>query len=422
MRTSTTNWARNLVYAAARVHAPASVEELQYLVASTEHIRALGTGHSFSTIADTCDDLVSLAELPRVVRIDEASSTVTVNSAIRYGELAAALQARGYALRNLASLPHISVAGACATGTHGSGNTNGSLPTAIRGLQLVGADGNLVELAPDRDPDRFHATAVGLGALGIITMLTLEIVPTYGISQVVYDDLPYRDITGHVEEVLGSAYSVSLFTDFRASRFTQVWLKRRVDPDGAPSLPLRFMGAPLADGPRHPVPGMDSVYATQQGGMPGPWHERLPHFRLDFVPSSGDELQTEYLIPRSLAGSALEALDGIREQIAPVLQICELRSVAADQLWLSPSYQRETLGIHLTWVKDTAAVAPVLLAIERQLEPYQARPHWGKLFAMPPDRLAELYERLPDFRAMRARLDPDGKFGNRFVDHHLTGA
>jgi xylitol oxidase len=415
-----TNWAGNLAYAAARIHRPDSVEELQRLVAGSARIRALGSGHSFSPVADTTGDLVSLAELPRVLRIDDATSTVTVGAAIRYGDLAQALHARGYALRNLASLPHISVAGACATATHGSGNANGNLTTAVRSMQLVEADGGIVEIGPVRDPDRFAATAVGLGALGIVTTLTLEIVPTYDVRQYVYEDLPYRAFLDHADEILGGAYSVSLFTDFRESRFTQVWRKHRVgDGDDAPS---SLIGVPLADGPRHPVPGEDPAHCTEQGGVAGPWHERLPHFRLESVPSSGRELQSEYLIPRGLAGSALEALDAVRSQVAPVLQICELRTVAADRLWLSLCYGRDTVGFHFTWVDDLQAVAPALAAVERQLEPYDTRPHWGKLFTMAPDRVARLYARLPDFRAMCARHDPDGKFGNQFVDHYLSGS
>jgi alditol oxidase len=414
MPATMTNWAGNLAYAAARIHSPSSVEELQQLVAASERIRALGSGHSFSPVADTTGDLVSLLELPRVLRIDEASSTVTVAAAIRYGDLAQALHARGYALRNLASLRHISVAGGCATGTHGSGDANGNLTTAVRSMQLVGADGDIVEIGPVSDPDRFAATAVGLGALGVVTALTLEIVPTYDVRQFVYEDLPYRVFRGHAEEILGGAYSVSLFTDCRESRFTQVWRKHRVgDGDGVRS---SLMGAALADGPRHPVPGNDPVHCTEQGGVPGPWHERLPHFRPEFVPSSGRELQSEFLIPRGLAGSALDALDGIRSQIAPALQVGELRSVAADQLWLSPSYRRDTVGFHFTWIDSSRAVAPAIAAVERQLAPYDARPHWGKLFTMAPDRVARQYDRLPDVRAMRARHDPGRKFGNHFVE------
>jgi alditol oxidase len=420
MPATVTNWAGNLAYAAARIHSPSSVEELQQLVAGSERIRALGSGHSFSPVADTTGDLVSLTELPRVLRIDDANSTVTVGAAIRYGDLAQALHARGYALRNLASLPHISVAGACATATHGSGDANGNLTTAVRSMHLVGADGGIVELGPESDPDRFAATAVGLGALGIVTTLTLEVVPTYDVRQFVYEDLPYRMFRGHADEILGGAYSVSLFTDCRESRFTQVWRKHRVgDGDDMPS---SLMGAALADGPRHPVPGEDPVHCTVQGGVPGPWHERLPHFRPEFVPSSGRELQSECLVPLRLAGPALEALDGIRSQIAPVLQVCELRSVAADQLWLSPSYRRDTVGFHFTWIDDVGAVTPAIAAVEQRLEPYDARPHWGKLFTMAPDQVARQYDRLPDFRAMRARHDPGRKFGNHFVESAVGGA
>jgi xylitol oxidase len=421
MLATMTNWAGNLAFGAAQVHRPSSVEELQQLVAGSDHIRALGSGHSFSAVADTSADLVSLADLPELIRLDESSSTVTVGGAVRYGDLARALQRRGYALRNLASLPHISIAGACATATHGSGTQIGNLATAVRSMQLVDADGGIVEIDPEHDPDRFAATAVGLGTLGIVTALTLEIVPTYDVRQFVYEGLRYREFRGHADEILGGAYSVSLFTDLRDSRFTQVWRKHRVAERGDLDAPPSLCGAPLAAGPRHPVPGMDPVHCTEQGGVLGPWHERLPHFRLDFVPSSGQELQSEYLIPRGLAGSALEAIDGIRSQIAPVLQVCELRTVAADQLWLSPSYHRDTLGVHFTWIDDPQAVMPAIAAIERELEPYDARPHWGKLFTMSPAHLAASYPRLPDFRAMRARHDPSGKFANHFVDHHLSG-
>jgi xylitol oxidase len=146
--------------------------------------------------------------------------------------------------------------------------------------------------------------------------------------------------------------------------------------------------------------------ATEQGGVPGPWHARLPHFRAEFTPSAGAELQSEYLLPRSHAVAALQAVRELRDEITAVLQICELRTVAADELWLSPSYRRPTVGVHFTWVDDTAAVMPVVAAVEERLAPFEPRPHWGKVYLA-----SGRYERLADFTRLAQEFDPAGKFG-----------
>ncbi len=413
------NWAGNVTFTAQRFHRPASVGELQALVAGRERVRALGTGHSFSPIADTPGDLVSVTGLPKIIEVDSGASTVLVSAGLRYGELAGRLHEMGYALRNLASLPHIGIAGACATGTHGSGDGNGSLATAVRALEMVTAPGDVVAMSRDAGGDQFRGAVVGLGALGIVTRLTLDIGPAFDIRQYVYDDLPREQLDEHFEQVTASAYSVSLFTDWRGSPVRQVWLKRRADQDGSALARTRWLGARLADGPRHPVPGMSPDACTPQLGVPGPWHERLPHFRLDFTPSSGAELQSEYLMPRRHAIEALAALDRIRDQVAPVLQISEIRTVAADELWLSPCYQRDSVAIHFTWIKDTSAVLPVLAAIEDELSPFEARPHWGKLFRTSPQVVRARYERLPDFEQLLRRYDPAGKFRNDFIDRYF---
>jgi alditol oxidase len=410
------NWAGNVAFGARRIHRPASLAELQRLVAGSDRVRALGTGHSFSRIADTTGDLVSLAGLPAVVAVDAGRAACTVSAGIRYGELARRLNAAGYALRNLASLPHISVAGACATGTHGSGNANGGLATAVSAIEMVTAGGDVVTMSRGADGDRFCGAVVGLGALGIVTRLTLDIVPAFGIRQYVYENLPREQLDEHLVEIFASAYSVSLFTDWRGQRIGQVWLKRRAgqDPPGP-----RFYGALPADGPRHPVPGLPPANCTQQLGVPGPWHERLPHFRPGFTPSAGGELQSEYLLPRGSAVAAMRAIDGIRDRVAPILRISEIRTVAADDLWLSPSYRQDSVAIHFTWINDAAAVAPVLARVEGQLAPFGARPHWGKLFGTSPEVVRGLYERLPGFRRLRHDHDPAGKFRNELVDSYL---
>ena len=413
------NWAGNVTFGAQRFREPSSLAELQQLVARSERLRALGSGHSFNRLADTTGDLVSVAGLPRLIEIDAADASVTVGAGLRYAEVAAALHRAGRALPNLASLPHISVAGACATATHGSGDGNGNLATSVSALQMVAADGDVVTVSRDRDPAEFPGMVVGLGALGIVTRLTLDTVPGFDIRQYVYEDLPFEQVNRDFDEIMASAYSVILFTDWRAPAFRQAWLKRRADAaDGWTPRP-RWMGGRLAGGPRHPVPGMPPDYTTEQLGVPGPWHERLPHFRPDFTPSNGDELQSEYLLPRAAALDALDALRSIAGVLAPVLQINEVRTVAPDELWLSPSYRRDTVAFHFTWINDWPAVEPVLARVEEGLAPLHARPHWGKLFGTSPQTVRELYPRLDDFRRLTGRYDPAGKFRNDLLDRYV---
>ena len=425
-----TNWSGTLTFGARRVHAPTSLAELQEIVAATARIRALGTAHSFSTVADTTADLVSVAGLPATVEVDAAASTVTVSAGIRYGELARRLDGTGFALANLGSLPHIAVGGACATGTHGSGIANGNLASAVRAIELVTANGELRTLSRDADPDRFPGAVIALGALGVVVRLVLDVVPAFELRQVVYQNLPATElVSGALQDVLASAYSVSLFTRWGGPQIDQVWLKHRIGPgarfdsspvtDDAAPFPSTWRGARLASSPMHPVPGMPTVSCTEQGGVPGPWHERLPHFRLEFTPSSGEEIQTEYLLPREHAADALAALGTIREAIAAALHVSEIRTVAADDLWLSPSYRRDSVAIHFTWRKDPDAVAAVLPAIEDLLAPYEPRPHWGKVFGISPEVVRARYPRADDFRRLASELDPHGKFRNDFVDRYL---
>ncbi|MFD5573917.1 D-arabinono-1,4-lactone oxidase [Streptomyces cadmiisoli] len=403
------NWAGNITYSAKEVHRPRSLDELASIVAGSARVRVLGSGHSFNEIADPGPGgtLVSLAALPPAVEVDAAARTVRVSGGVRYAELARRVHERGLALPNMASLPHISVAGSVATGTHGSGVGNGPLAAAVREVELLTADGTAVVIG--RDEERFGGAVTSLGALGVVTALTLDLEPAFDVEQYVFTELPLAGLD--FEAVMGAAYSVSLFTDWREPGFRQVWVKRRTDR----ALP-GFPWAEPATRALHPVPGMPAGNCTEQFGVPGPWHERLPHFRAEFTPSSGAELQSEYLMPRSSAPAALAALDAIRADVAPVLQTCEVRTVAADPQWLSPSYGRDTVAVHFTWVEDTAAVLPVVRRVEEALDGFGARPHWGKVFTVPASVLRERYPRLADFRALAGELDPAGKFRNAFVD------
>jgi alditol oxidase len=406
-KTAGTNWAGNVIFQAQTVAEPSSVDELRGLVARAERVRALGTRHSFSRIADTTGLHVSLAGLPPLIEIDSAARRVRVGGGVRYTELAPRLTAAGWALPNLASLPHISVVGACATATHGSGDRTGNLATAVAGLEMVTATGDLVALGREHHPD-FCGAVVALGRLGVVTALTLDLVPSFDVAQFVYDDLPDERLDADFDAIFASGYSVSVFTDFAVNR---LWCKRLAsDPVPTPT----WFGATAASEPQHPIPGLPPENATQQLGVAGPWHARLPHFQMEFTPSVGDELQSEFLLPREHAVPALKTLRALREQITAVLRIAEIRTVAPDELWLSMSYRRATVGFHFTWVADEAAVRPVVAAIERELAPFEPRPHWGKVFSQ-----AAHYERLPDFVRIVEAYDPDAKFNNDFLACYL---
>jgi xylitol oxidase len=408
------NWAGNHRYAARRIHRPRSVEELQELVAGAGAIKALGTRHCFNDIADfPGGELVDLAGIDSDIEIASEKNTVTVGAATRYGDLARPLHEAGHALPNLASLPHCTVAGSVATATHGSGQRHGGLATTVSGLTLLTADGELRDYSRQADPHVFPGLVVGLGALGVVTRLTLDLVPAFELRQDVYEDLPWDLALAHFDELQAAAYSVSLFTDWTGPAVRQVWLKSAADA----TPPADLFGARPADGPRHPVPGISPEHCTEQGGVPGPWYDRLPHFRLGFTPSAGEELQTEYLLPRRHAVAALEEVRALGPRIAPLLAVSEVRTVAADDLWLSPCHGEDCVAIHFTWLPRQAEVSALLPEIERRLAPYRARPHWGKLF-----HAAGEYPRLADFRALADHLDPTGAFRNPFLARHVFGA
>jgi xylitol oxidase len=414
-----TNWAGNLAYRAAAVHSPTSVVEVQELVARLPRVRALGTRHSFTTIADFPGGaLVSLSELAPEITVDADAMTVSVAGGTRYGVLAAELHAQGYALHNTGSLPHISVAGATATGTHGSGDRNGILSTAVSAVDLVKADGSLVTV--DRSNPDLKALAVGLGAFGVITRVVLEIQPTYLVRQDVYRNAPWDSVLEAFDEVMASAYSVSLIGDFGSPTIHELWQKTRVESPSDPGVQPPPVPASLYGGTWHDDADQPTDHAlTVRAGIAGPWSERLPHFRLDAPPSAGgDELQTEYFVGRGHAVNALRTLRALGDRISPHLHATEIRTAASDDLWLSPAYERDSLCIGFTWRKHPTEVVALLPDIEAELAPYAPRPHWGKLFTFNDDDLARRFPRLPDFLELRATYDPTGKFTNAFIDWH----
>lgn len=404
-----TNWSGNVAYGAERVETPGSIDELADLLRGSFRVRPLGTRHSFNRIADTDAVQVSVAGLPRVVEVDAARAVARVSAGLRYGDVSSSLEAQGWALPNLASLPHISVAGAVATGTHGSGDRVPSLAAAVAGVSFVSPDGVLHTLA--RGDEGFDGAVVSLGALGVAVSFDLDIEPSFEVAQTVFEDLPLDAVLADLDAVTRLAYSTSMFTTWQdPDVIEQLWVKARTD---GPAVPAEVLGGPAARVARHPLPSMSAEHCTQQLGVPGRWLDRLPHFRLDFQPSNGDELQTEYLVPRSRAVEAISALRGLAAQIAPLLQVCEIRTVAADGLWLSPAYDTDAVALHFTWMPDQPGVEAFLPTLEAALAPFPARPHWGKLFAR--RSVAELYPRWRDFAVLCARYDPRGVMRNDWM-------
>jgi len=417
-----TNWAGNVRYSTERVDYPESLEDVQRLVKQHERLKVLGTRHCFNRIADSRDRLVGVSRLNKVVGLDAERRQVTVEAGITYGQLCPYLHDKGFAVHNLASLPHISIGGACATATHGSGVINGNLATAVRGLEMVTADGSVVTLSAAADPQKLNAAVVGLGALGVVTKVTLALQPTFSMRQYVYERLPVSQLTDHFQQIMAAGYSVSLFTDWQRPSVNEVWVKSRVDAAEPPEADMTQYGATRATKNLHPIAELSAVNCTEQMGVPGPWFERLPHFRMGFTPSSGKELQAEYFVPQQHAVEAILAISRLGPKIGPHLYISEIRAIAADDLWMSPCYKEPSVAIHFTWKQDWPAVSRLLPVIEKELAHYKAKPHWGKQFSVGRPTLAALYERLPDFRRQIAEYDPQGKFRNEFLTTYIYAA
>jgi xylitol oxidase len=416
------NWAGNLDYAAQGCARPQTLDELAEVLATPGPVRALGSRHSFNDVADTAGVHVQVDALDDgrpAMDLDPTSGVVSVNAGLRYGELSRALQTHGRALGNMASLPHISVAGAVATATHGSGDANRSLAGAVVALELMNPGGELRRISRAEHPDVFAGTVVSLGALGIATRVELETVPSFVVRQDVALDVPWDAVLADLDAVTGAAYSVSLFTDWSGPSVGQVWFKSVVDDGSAGARPEPLPDLRWARADVHPLPGVDPVACTPQMGVAGPWHDRLSHFRLEFTPSAGAELQTEYLVPRRHAVAAIEAVRSLGARVAPLLQVSEVRTVAADDLWLSP-FDEDAVGLHFTWLPRSDDVAALLPLLEERLLPLGARPHWGKLFAVDPVDLRALYARFGDFRALAERVDPEGRLRGGYVSRLLA--
>ncbi|RYY30299.1 MAG: FAD-binding protein [Chitinophagaceae bacterium] len=413
------NWAGNLTYSTKRIRYVKNVNELQQFVKSQKRFKVLGTRHCFNQIADSKDQFVSVAKLDKVIALDASALTVTIGAGMKYGDLAPYLEEKGYALHNLASLPHISVAGAITTATHGSGVNNGNLATGVAALEIVTADGSLLQLSRKKDAEKFNAAVVGLGAIGVITKITLDIRPTFTVRQYVYQDMPFSSLKENFDTVLSSSYSVSLFTDWQNEKVNEVWIKA-IAADKADFANMKdFYGGFAAKKNLHPIVEISAENCTEQMGVPGPWFDRLPHFKMGFTPSSGVELQSEYFIPREHGYKAFMVVAAMGKEIGPHLLISEIRTIKADDFWMSPCYKRDCVAIHFTWKQDWPAVSKLLPKIEAALSAFDMRPHWGKLFAMDAATLRSRHPQINKFKEFVAAYDSEGKFRNEFLQRYI---
>ncbi len=413
------NWAGNLTYHTKNINYPESLDELTSIIKKQKKVKLLGTQHCFSDIADSIFHLISTKKLNKILSIDKIKNTVTVEAGIKYGTLAEYLYKEGYALPNLASLPHISVAGACATATHGSGMNNGNLATQVVGLELVLADGSTKSLSREKDGDIFNAAVVNLGALGAVSKMTLSIEPNFNIRQDVFENLPVDELEKNFESILGAGYSVSLFTDWMNNNVSEVWVKSKLS-DKAEFTPRQDLyGAKPATRNIHPIIELDAINCTDQMGVPGPWHERLPHFKMDFTPSSGKELQAEFFMPMENGLAAFKAINDHGHEWKNNLFISEIRTASADDFWMSTAYQRASFIIHFTW-KQQENVYKLIPKVEALLRPFGARPHWGKLFTFDKSYLQSMYPRYHDFVSLTKDFDPNRKFRNDYLDKLLS--
>ncbi len=406
------NWSGTVNFRDSEFASPSSMAEIQSLVASNAKIRARGSAHCFNEIADTSAIAISLEELSNEIEIDKDKRTVRVPAGMKYGELAVALHERGWAIHNMASLPHISVAGAVATATHGSGVGNGNLATAVKSLEVVLPDGSLKRIS--EGDANFQGYVVGLGLTGVVVNLDLAIEPTFNISQTVYRGMSRESYIANLDEIMSLAYSVSYFTTWAAAGGGEVWAKFKAGT----TAPSELFEAYPATSNRHPLPGLNPEPCTEQMALSGPWHLRLPHFKMEFTPSAGDEIQSEFFVARKDAPAALAALESIAPQINEILWVSEIRAIAADELWMSPHYQRDSIGIHFTW-KKVEAVYEMVKVVEATLAQFGYRPHLGKVFSATPEYMKTVMPRIDDFKALVQEIDPTNKLGNEFTDSLL---
>lgn len=403
------NWSENFTFEATGVERPKTIAQLQDVVAAAPRAKAVGTRHCFTRIADSPGGvLVDTSGLDVGVTVDHDTMTATVPAGWSYSKIVAELEAQGVALPNLASLPHVSIAGATATGTHGSGDTNQVMAACMSGIELVDGEGELRTI--DSGHPDLKALSVGLGAFGIFTTLTVDVEPSYLVQGAYFRETSWQNLLDNLDDVMASAYSVNLHAAYSDTNVRGIWSKYRLEGSEPLDLPDELFGMTRVEGQL--TPGKNTII-----NEPGPWSERLAHFTPESAPSAeGDELQTEYFVDRKHGAAAINALRKMGADLDPHLHGTEIRTVASDDLWLSPCYRRETLSLGMTWRKHEPEVRALLPRMEEALAPFEARPHWAKLFAYDRSALLDQFEHLDATLTLAESYDPNGTFNNPYLE------
>ncbi len=411
------NWAGNLSFSSKEFIEIDSVKKLQTIVSNARGIKVLASGHSFSDIADTKDTLISIKNLSFEIGIDSNKREALVPAGMQYSDVSRYLEKHGWAVSNMASLGEVTIAGAILTGTHGSGSSNGILSTAVIGFEMVLESGSILTTDRENSSD-FPGFIVSLGALGVFTKYKLKIVPSFSIRQVVYENINIESIANNFDLVFDRAYSVSFFSNWAQNSTGQIWMKF-LDDSKPFNISSDWIDGNLAKVKQHPVKINDASPCTDQLATSGKWLDRLPHFKLNSSPVSGDEVQTEYLVDRRYVKQYISELAEIGDEIASKVYTTEIRTIKADDLWLSGAYERETVGFHFTWRKSDSLVN-FLPKIESILGKHDGRPHWGKLFDVPKDKLPSRYPKFSDFEVLLQKYDPNKKFRNNFINKYFS--
>lgn len=426
------NWAGDQACRPAAIEHPTSAAEVARSIgrarAAGRTVRVAGAGHSFTDAALTNGTLLVLDRMRRVLDVDRGSGLARVEAGISLGELSEALWAHGLAFENLGDVDVQSIAGATATGTHGTGSRLPNLSAGLREIELVTADGSTIRVSEDDDPDAWRAARVGVGALGVVTAVTLQAVPAFTLEGT-DSTAPLEEVLDAIDEHADGADHFELYA-FPHSPVAVTRTNRRVER--APEPPSRLtawagdvllrnhvLGLAFELGRRAPrtIPATHRTLTRIAGTS-----RRIDRsYRIFASPRLVRFTEMEYALPRPRAAEAVRAVLAVarRADLAVPMPI-ELRFVAPDDAFLSPAGGRETayVAVHMYRGMEWE---PYFRAVEQVMDGFGGRPHWGKRHFQTAATLAPRYPEWERFQAVRRRLDPDGVLANGYVRRVVAG-
>uniref|UniRef100_A0A915D0Y3 FAD-binding PCMH-type domain-containing protein n=1 Tax=Ditylenchus dipsaci TaxID=166011 RepID=A0A915D0Y3_9BILA len=417
------NWGGNFNFSTQDIKYPTTTAGVQQLVKECKgKIRPVGTRHSFSEIANTNDTLICLVHMNLILSVDPSVPSVTVQAGITYTDLIPFLQSIGLAIPMMASLGEISIAGAINTAVHGSGAGIGNLATQVLGLQMVLADGSVVQYSKGQNDTELAAATVGLGALGIVTQVTLQAQPTYNLAINVFENMDMSVLDTQLYNITHSGYAINMWSTFGTPGvLDQVWITTKVDSNGVNAYGnvSQLYGAPAATAQSSPIAALPPTYVVPQMGIVGPYYERLTDYDLGLSGQEGQQTQSEYYVDFDDFVPALKALQTLSAEINAVVYVALFRITEKDELWMSPQYKKTTMAIHFSWQPKLDQVMALLPKIEAALAPFNPIPHWGKLYTLKPEQYLPLLPKYPEWREQVELHDPTHKFRNKWLEENI---